>query len=219
MLDFTLKNIPPKYNSCLGNIHLLATFSCIDLKKYGFASILAPIMEDIKRLEDDDGVLLSTADGCFSTRGSIIQVARDKLGQHAISGLVESFSANKPCRFCNISKGEIQEILLEEQLDMRTKQNFTQQLQSVVNDHRAVSACGIEHDSLLNRSRYFHVTSNFCPEIMHDILEGVAPYEVKLLLQKFITEHRLFTIDFFNRRLSNLTIDLYIGVINHLKFL
>lgn len=32
VLYSTVKNIPPKYNSSLGSIHLLATFACIDLK-------------------------------------------------------------------------------------------------------------------------------------------------------------------------------------------
>lgn len=41
---------------------------------------------------------------------------------------------------------------------------------------------GIKKDSCLNTMKYFHVTENVGVEIMHDVLEGVAPLEVKLLL-------------------------------------
>ena len=37
---FTLRNFPPKLNSCLINIHLYALFHAQDIKKYGFDTIL-----------------------------------------------------------------------------------------------------------------------------------------------------------------------------------
>jgi hypothetical protein len=37
---------------------------------------------------------------------------------------------------------------------------------------------------------------------MHDILEGVLQYEVKLLLHHLVTEERLFTLEQLNKRLQ-----------------
>lgn len=37
-------------------------------------------------------------------------------------------------------------------------------------------------------SRFFHVTEGLVPDIMHDVLEGCAPYEVKELLKCLIAE-------------------------------
>ena len=39
---------------------------------------------------------------------------------------------------------------------------------------------------------------------MHDILEGVLQYEVKLLLHVMIEEEGYFSLDYFNSRLENL---------------
>lgn len=50
---FTLKNLPPKFNSALMNIHLVALCYTEDLKKYGFDKILKPLISHLKILETD----------------------------------------------------------------------------------------------------------------------------------------------------------------------
>ena len=46
-LYFVLRNLPPKLNSALINIHLVALFHAEDVKKYGFDPILQPLIDDI----------------------------------------------------------------------------------------------------------------------------------------------------------------------------
>ena len=38
---------------------------------------------------------------------------------------------------------------------------------------------------------------------MHDVLEGVLPYEAKIVLQKFIQEDRYFQLDDLNHMIEN----------------
>lgn len=45
------------------------------------------------------------------------------------------------------------------------------------------SCFGIKRNSILNSLSYFSVSENFVFDIMHDILEGVAQYEMKLLFE------------------------------------
>ena len=45
---------------------------------------------------------------------------------------------------------------------------------------------GINCDSIVNKSRYFHVTEGLVPDVMHDVLEGALELEVKQLLKLFI---------------------------------
>ena len=64
---------------------------------------------------------------------------------------------------------------------------------------------GINCKSSLNDLKYFHVCDGFLiPDIMHDVLEGVLQYEVKLMLQYMITIERYFTLDMVNTKLENL---------------
>ena len=63
---------------------------------------------------------------------------------------------------------------------------------------------GINCRSPLNRIRGFHVANNQLPQdIMHVILEGVLPLEVKLMLTFFIKHKKYFSIDCLNDRISN----------------
>lgn len=50
---------------------------------------------------------------------------------------------------------------------------------------------GLKRDSVVNSLSFYHVTNNVAPDIMHDILEGVGPYEVKLVLNALIDQKHL----------------------------
>ena len=70
---------------------------------------------------------------------------------------------------------------------------------------KASKEYGINRDSILNQLSYFHVChGSLVPDIMHDILEGVLQYEIKLMLQVMINREKYFTLTDFNSRLENL---------------
>ena len=58
-----------------------------------------------------------------------------------------------------------------------THAHHIRSLQGPLNSHSSVTY-GLTRDSCLNSSSYFHVTEGLAPDIMHDVLEGVAQYEV-----------------------------------------
>lgn len=64
---------------------------------------------------------------------------------------------------------------------------------------------GINQRSVLNELKYFSVASGaLVPDVMHDLLEGVLQYEVKLLLVQFISEDHYFTLAQLNHRIESL---------------
>lgn len=64
---------------------------------------------------------------------------------------------------------------------------------------------GINRRSALNDLKYFHVCNGaLIPDIMHNVLEGVLQYEVKLLLRHMINNENYFSLDVFNSKLQNL---------------
>jgi len=61
---------------------------------------------------------------------------------------------------------------------------------------------GIKENSPLHASRYFHCTQNFVFDPMHDIFEGIAPMELKLVLHHFLTHGQYnLKLDTFNSRI------------------
>lgn len=65
------------------------------------------------------------------------------------------------------------------------------------------SETGIYKESILNTIQSFHVTQNFCVDIMHDLYEGVCHYDMCHIIKYFINTAKLFTLDTLNDRKSN----------------
>ena len=61
---------------------------------------------------------------------------------------------------------------------------------------------GLQVDSILNSSSYFHVTTGLPPDIMHDVLEGSLQHEVKELLHYLIWEKSFFSLDVLNQKIE-----------------
>ena len=61
---------------------------------------------------------------------------------------------------------------------------------------------GINFDSLLNSTRYFHVTDGLVMDIMHDVLEGALQYEVKELL-KYLIDNNYCTLRSINSKIAS----------------
>ncbi|XP_041935316.1 uncharacterized protein LOC121697735 [Alosa sapidissima] len=182
---FTLKNLPPKVNSVLMNVHLAALFYTSDLKKYGFDEIFKPLIEDLKILETRGIRIPCIEEPLF---GSVIQVTGDNLALNGILGFVESFSATHCCRFCLISKGEIQSIFNEDDpgLVLRSRALHIEHCNALSEEPALPSVYGVKKSCVLNTLEYFHNTDNYAVDIMHDLLEGVVQYELKLFFQYLI---------------------------------
>ena len=56
-------------------------------------------------------------------------------------------------------------------------------------------------DSILNDSKYFHVTEGLVQDVMHDVLEGCAPYIVKELL-KYLDQNSIITLEELNDQIE-----------------
>ena len=194
---FSLRNLPAEYNSSLANIHLCLLFNSIDKETYGFTKILQPLLDDIKYLESH-GIAVDIKGQTHLLYGTICLLTADNLACHSLCGYLESFSANVFCHFCLADKQKVQHVFEEDEFEKRTKDNYQQHV--MLNNS---TITGIKQDSCLNTLKYFHVTEGVCVDIMHDVLEGVAPLEVKLLLRQLIYEDNLFTLEQLNDRISS----------------
>ena len=123
--------------------------------------------------------------------GTLIQICADNLGANNIGGFVESFSANFPCRRCLTSKHDMQSFFRDEKCVKRNEENYEAHMQSLQQNPNSVSEHGVKGPCILNRLEYFHMTKNYAPDVMHDILEGVGKREAILLLKHFIFEEKL----------------------------
>ena len=77
-----------------------------------------------------------------------------------------------------------------------THKEHCSMLQGALADHVATTY-GLTRDSILNQSRYFHVTEGLPPDCMHDLLEGTMQYEIKELL-KSLTQRGFISLQDIN---------------------
>lgn len=200
-LYFILRNLPPKFNSVLTNIHVISLFHSQDLKKYGFDDILKPFIDDLKTLETE-GIEVPFSD--TPLLGSVVQVTGDNLGLHGLFGFVESFSATHFCRFCLITKDESQSVFTEDHpgLVFRTREIHTEHCAALCENHLLVSTFGVKKTCLLNTLNFFHTSENYAVDIMHDLLEGVVQYELKLVF-RYLIEQKCVSLEALSQRIHS----------------
>lgn len=183
-------------------IHIVAAFNSIDLSKYGFRRILAPQVNDLRKLEQ--GVDLVLRDGrVVHRRGTVVQVVGDNLGLNQLCGFVDSFSALHFCRICTTYRPDCYNVCTDDCLELRNREQYSQQLKDVLEGNLTTRDCGIKRSCSLNTLLYFHVVENVSVDCMHDISVGVAPYEVKLILSSFIFDEKYFSLELLNARLAS----------------
>lgn len=198
----SLRNVPPVFNSRLNNIHIVAAFNSLDMSKYGFDKILAPLVRDIKQLEQ--GVELKLRNGkIVRKRGTLVQIAGDNLGLNQLCGFVESFSAHHFCRLCMADKDICALACTDDSLELRTREQYSQQLKRLQDGTLTTKECGIKRSCLLNTLHYFHIAENVTVDIMHDLSEGIIACELKLMLFSFIFCRNYFSLELLNARLAS----------------
>ncbi|XP_046862632.1 uncharacterized protein LOC124456174 [Xenia sp. Carnegie-2017] len=189
-IEFTTKA------SFLSNCFLLSLFNAGDFKTYGYTPFLQLLVDDVKFLEKE-GVFISTDHFEGTVYAGITQITCDNLGVNGILGFLESFVSNHFCRHCNMHRNEMQRSSTACQEQLRTFINYEEHLQL-----NSYAETGIKSPCVLNEVENFHVTSNYAPDVMHDLLEGVCGLEVHLVLAQLIREG-LFDLDLLNSRITS----------------
>lgn len=180
VIYYTIKNVHPRYLSALSHCYLAALYKVTDVHEFGYDIILAPLVEDLKLLEAT-GLQIN----CENFRGvvkvALAQVIGDNLGIHSLFGFAQGFTANHLCRKCRIHRNEIRNQTVQDDNQLRNEQNYEEDLQA-----NNLPLTGVRTSCLLNELQSFHVVLNYAPDIMHDMLEGICPLELKLILHSLI---------------------------------
>ena len=142
--------------------------------------------------------------------GTLCLASADNLGSCALGGFKEGSTAYRGCRHCTATPVEMKMKFKESDFELRTPVTHKQQcitLDSKSGPSRVAYSkdCGINHTSVLDELQYFSVASGaLLPDVMHDVLEGVLQYEVKLLLRHLIYDEGCLTLDQLNSRISRM---------------
>lgn len=193
---FVLGNIPLKDRSNLHNIHVAVLVRNRLLQKYGYEQILQPLIRDLCELQCN-GISVDSDDQSCLFKGSVITICADNLSAHSLAGFNTCFSQGRICRFCLCHHRDIGNKTEESECVLRTPDTHRRHLQST----DGKSLYGVTGHCPFDKLPHFEVTESFPPDLMHDILEGVIPQVLKLVLQKLNCE-KLVTLEQFNDQLQ-----------------
>ena len=161
--------------------------------------------------------------------GTLVCVSADNLASQMLGGYKQLASSIRKCRFCMATGTHVQEEVSiykyvigcpkmyapyacmqfnPDKILPRTRDHYNEicdmlESYSDLTTRKELSKVyGIVYRAGLNKIQHFHVIDGLPPDIMHDLLEGAVPCEVKCLLQRYIFEEKIFTLAFINSRLK-----------------
>ncbi|KYM95062.1 hypothetical protein ALC62_14308 [Cyphomyrmex costatus] len=144
-----------------------------------------------------NGIVIQT-DSEYTIYFALCQILGDNLGQHAVTGFVESFNAYYYCRFCKEHKSIMKKQLRENILVLRNRINYEDDV--LTNN---VSQTGIKTRCIWHVLNSYHITENLVCDIMHDLFEGVCHYDLCPILDYLINHMGFFSLETLNDRIQN----------------
>ena len=169
---FVIGNLPLKYKCRLKDIHLVLLSPAEFVKKYGYKSLLQPVLEDLRNLEIH-GIKVTLDRKVHIMLGTISMIITDNLAAHALGGFFCNFSTVQQfCRFCMAKRDSLNDITKNSQL--RSKESYDFHIRAIEIDASMCSVYGLQSESCFNALEYYHVADGLPPDIAHDIFEGFA---------------------------------------------
>lgn len=191
MFYYTLGNIDPKFRSKLPAIRLLAIAKAKDITESGVDVILQRIETDLKELYRGTKITFESRETCLF--GAVISLCGDTLAQHELAGFKTGVGfAFSKCRHCECDFATMQRNFDEKDFTPRTLDNHIRQCQEI---ERAstdflktslMTTYGLNRKSKLIDFPGFDLIQQTPQDIMHVMLEGVVPYEIKCVLKYLI---------------------------------
>ena len=199
----TVGNIPRKYLSALRNIHLVLLCPSVVAKKYGLEVVLQNAISDIRTLESD-GISVHYGGHVYHFHGTVVSVSGDNLASHELGGFRMCFSSGRICRYCMITYDTMKNFTSESDAGfpiLRTQSVHEMHVKSVVNDSSLSAVYGVRGDCCMRDLETFNAITHLPPDVMHDVLEGVVPKSLSVILKKLLS-NKVMSVKQFDSRLS-----------------
>lgn len=153
-----------------------------NFKHFGLSQILASLIKDLKILETE-GIKIKGV--LNKVKGSIVFIVDDNLGSHEIGGYSTNFNSTPiSCRFC-LSVVDMWNIFKDDLFARRNRDTHARHVSMLQINPIYNSIYGIKFDSPFKELSNFHISNMLPFDPMHDLLEGIVPMALKLIIDSF----------------------------------
>lgn len=191
---FTVPCISIHRQSSLSNIFLALLFHSSDRQKFENHIIFRPIINELNYLKET-GIEIESGN-IGNIKFELGLIVGDNLGIHSITGFVESFSSNYPCRVCKIRKEDMRKQCYADVNLIRSSEQYNLDVLEC-----NVTTSGIKDVCVWHDVYGFNVLDQSGMDIMHDLLEGVCKFDMAFLLNYYIYELKIFSLQILNERM------------------
>lgn len=203
---YTLANIEARFRSQLKMMNLAVVATVPIVEKHGLDQVLKPFISDLNILSTI-GMTVVNGESSRLFKGALLAFLADNLASNDLGGFKKSFSFSfRFCRTCLVVTNSLSSGTVSSDFEKRTLEGHLKHIQDLdgpMGNHYS-KTYGINRKSALLDIKYFSIFDFGLPhDAMHDILEGIAPLEIKKLLHYHITVKRSFTLAEYNDRLIN----------------
>ncbi|KAJ8685979.1 hypothetical protein QAD02_021772 [Eretmocerus hayati] len=197
----TIACSPPSFSSRLESMVVSDIFLESDRKKNRDEAIFKSFIEEVRYLRRE-GIELNLKGRKVRVHFILSSMTGDNLGLNSIFEYVCSFYNTHFCRICYVGGFEINYMVKEDESRLRTRNKYEEDLKL----NKDPSETGLNGRSSFNDIEDFHVMKNAYLDLMHDLTKGTCNVEMSkiLLLHLCDEEHRKFTINYLDTRMSTL---------------
>ena len=209
LVFFSLGNIHPKYRSSYKAIYLAIAAPSKVIEKHGLNTVLQPFISDLNKLSST-GIDVTVNGIQRQFKGALLTFLADNLGSNQLGGFKLSFSFSfRYCRTCMVPRENAASSYDACSFQPRTITDHIHHC-SLIKDaenpalqaHYSTTFGINSRTSLLDVKHYSIFNGGLPHDIMHDIMEGAAPTEIKLLLSHCFAS-KYFTLNDYNKLLLN----------------
>jgi len=188
--------LPPEFQGDLDNIFLALIFNNADRKDYSLSSVYKILVSELNFLQNE-GIEINVSGKTIRVFFVLGLACGDNLGLHILLNFSESFSANYCCRFCYVQKEVLQRMVVEDVTLLRDEARHKRDVEL-----GSVQRSGVAGPSALAAIDHFRTTDNPFVDLMHDLDEGVAVYDMQHILYHFIFVKHYFDVETLNFALT-----------------
>ena len=176
------------------------------MERHGIDEVLQPFIQDLKVLATE-GLTVKIHGEDRTFKGGLLLCLGDNLGSNTLGGFIQSFSFSfRFCRTCYITNDLFKSVSNPSQLELRNDVKHLHEcnlLYGPLCEHYSKTYGINRRSALLDIPNFSMFNGGLAHDIMHDILEGVAPLEVSLVLRHCIIYEKFITLEDYNYRLTH----------------
>ena len=209
LVFFSLGNIHPKYRSSFKAIYLAIAAPSKVIERHGLNTVLQPFINDLNK-RSTTGIEVTINGIQRQFKGALLTFLADNLGSNELGGFKLSFSFSfRYCRTCMVLWEDVASSYDACNFQPRTIADHAHHC-SLIKDaenpllraHFSTTFVINSRTSSLDIKHYSIFNGGLPHDIMHDIMEGAAPTEIKLLLSHCFAS-KYFTLSDYNKFILN----------------